>query len=125
MVGDFNSDGKLDLAYLVTTFNQERVAGQQISILIGAGTGQFLDAMDFFFTGSGSGQVAAGDFNGDGRTDLAIWLTSPARLFLLTGFSSQLTAVPVDLSAAGNASLSAADLDANGSRDLLLLNRRR
>ena len=37
----------------------------------------------FFFTGAGSGQVAAGDFNGDGRTDLAIWLSSPAQLFLV------------------------------------------
>jgi hypothetical protein len=122
VVGDFNSDGKLDLAYLVTTFNQERVAGQQISVLIGTGTGQFLDAMDFFFPGPGTGQVAAGDFNGDGRTDLAIWLTSPARLFLVPGFTSQLAAVPVDLSAVGSASLTAADVDGNGSRDLLLLN---
>jgi hypothetical protein len=122
VVGDFNSDGKLDLAYQVTTFNQERVAGQQISVLIGTGTGQFLDAMDFFFPGSGTGQVAAGDFNGDGRTELAIWLTSPAQLYLVTGFNPTLNAVRVDLSAAGNASLIAADVDGNGSRDLMLLN---
>jgi hypothetical protein len=122
VIGDFNADGKLDVAYLVTTFSQERVAGQQISILIGTGAGQFLDAMDFFFPGPGTGQLAAGDFNGDGRTDLAMWLTSPAQLFLLTAFNARLVAVPVDLSAAGNASLTAADTDGNGSRDLLLLN---
>jgi hypothetical protein len=121
VLGDFNADGKMDVAYLVNTFNQERIAGQQISLLIGTGAGQFLDAVDFFFPGTGTGQVAAGDFKGDGRTNLAIWLTSPARLFLANA-SSQLTGVPVDLSTVGNASLSAADVDGNGSRDLLLLN---
>jgi hypothetical protein len=112
----------MDIAYLVTTFNQERVAGQQISILIGTGNGQFLDAMDFFFPGSGGGQVAAGDFNGDGRTDLAIWLTSAAQLYVVPNASSRLVAVTADLSAVGNAALTAADVDGNGSRDLLLLN---
>jgi hypothetical protein len=122
VIGDFNGDGKMDIAYLVNTFNRERVAGQQISYLMGTGTGQFLDAMDFFFPGTGSGQVAAGDFKGTGGTDLAIWLTSPARLFLMIHASSQLASVPVDLNAVGNASLTAADVDGNGSRDLLLLN---
>lgn len=122
VVGDFNADGKPDLAYLITTFNQERVAGQQISVLIGNGAGQFLDALNIFFTGPGSGQIAAGDFNGDGRTDLAIWLTSSARLFLLPGVNSVLTAAPVDLSSvASTATLPAADIDGNRSRDLLLL----
>lgn len=122
VIGDFNGDGKMDIAYLVDTFNQERIAGQQISLLIGTGSGQFLDAMDFFFPGAGSGQVAAGDFKGDGSTALAIWLTSPARLFLMVHASSQLTSVPVDLSGAGNASLMAADVDGNGSNDLVLRN---
>lgn len=122
VVGDFNADGRMDVAYLVNTFNQERVAGQRISILIGTGSGQFLDAMDFFFPGGGGGQVAPGDFNGDGLTDLAIWLTSSARLYVVPNASSQLIAVSADLSAAGNAGLTAADADGNGSKDLLLLN---
>ena len=122
VIGDFNADGKMDLAYLVNTFNQERIAGQQITLLIGTGAGQFLDAMDIFFTGSGTGQVAAGDFNGDGRTDLVIWLTTPARLYVMTNANALLSSVQVDLSAVGNATLSSADIDGNGSRDLLLLN---
>ncbi len=122
VIGDFNADGKMDVAYLVNTFNKERIAGQQISLLIGTGTGQFLDAVDFFFPGTGTGQVAAGDFEGDGHTNLAIWLTSPARLFLMVNASSQLVSVPVDLTSVGSASLSAADVDGNGSSDLLFLN---
>ncbi len=122
VVGDFNGDGKMDVAYLINTFDRERVAGQQISFLMGTGSGQLLDAMDIFFPGSGTGQVAAGDFKGTGHTDLAIWLNSPARLYLMINASSQLASVPVDLSASGNATLTAADVDGNGSRDLLLLN---
>ncbi len=121
VTGDFNSDGKMDLAYLVTTFNQERVTGQQVSVLIGTGTGQFLDALDFFFPGNGPGHLAAGDFKGRGRTDLAIWLPVSAKLMLVSDASSQLATVPVDLSAAGDASLTAADLDGNGSGDLVLV----
>ncbi len=122
VTGDFNGDGKMDIAYLVTTFNQERVSGQQVSVLIGTGTGQFLDAVDMFFPGGGTGQVAAGDFNGDNRTDLAIWLGSSSRLYLMPNGTSSLVAVPGDLTGAANASLTAADTDGNGSKDLLLLN---
>jgi hypothetical protein len=78
--------------------------------------------MDFFFPGTGTGQVAAGDFKGTGRTDLAIWLTTPARLYLMTNASSQLATVPVDLNGVANASMTAADVDGNGSNDLVFLN---
>jgi hypothetical protein len=122
VLGDFNSDGKMDIAYLVVGFNQERVATQTVTFLMGTGTGQFLNSLNMVFSGSGAGQVAAGDFNGDGRTDLAIWLTTPARLYLVPNASSLLVSVPVDLSALGNASLTSADVDGNGSKDLLLLN---
>jgi hypothetical protein len=122
VVGDFNGDGKLDVAYLITTFNQERLAGQQVTLLIGTGTGQLLDAVDMFFNGAGTGQVAAGDFTGHGRTDLAIWLPASAQLFVLPNGSLQLSAVTADLSAVGNATLRSGDIDGNGSADLLLLN---
>jgi hypothetical protein len=62
-VGDFNGDGKLDLA--VTNINSDT-----ISILLGTGTGSFGAKTDFA-TSSGPFSVAAGDFNGDGKLDLA------------------------------------------------------
>lgn len=122
-VGDFNADGKNDIAYLINTYNQERVSGQQIAVLSGMGDGTFMNDVNMFFPGSGSGQVAAGDFNGDGRTDLAIWLATAARLYLKTDSSSLVRGVPVDLSSAYGAGMSAAAVDANGSMDLLLLNK--
>src|SRR6185503_3341646 len=58
-VGDFNGDGKLDLA--VANFDQASV-----SILLGTGTGAFGTKTDFG-AGAGPSSVAAGDFNGDGN----------------------------------------------------------
>src|SRR5947207_1676037 len=63
-VGDFNGDGKLDLA--VANFNDDTV-----SILLGTGTGGFGAKTDFG-TGTNPRSVARGDFNGDGKLDLAV-----------------------------------------------------
>ncbi|MEK6325400.1 MAG: VCBS repeat-containing protein [Acidobacteriota bacterium] len=63
-MGDFNGDGKLDLA--VANRNSDIV-----SILLGTGMGSFGAKTDFG-TGSGPFSVAVGDFNGDGKLDLAV-----------------------------------------------------
>ena len=63
-MGDFNGDGKLDLA--VANYNSATV-----SILLGTGTGSFGAKTDFG-TGSIPSSVAVGDFNGDGKLDLAV-----------------------------------------------------
>ncbi len=62
--GDFNGDGKLDLAVANTSDNT-------VSILLGNGDGTF-QTQTTFATGAGPGSVTTGDFNGDGRLDLAV-----------------------------------------------------
>jgi hypothetical protein len=62
-VGDFNGDGRPDLA----TANG---GSSNVSVLLGNGMGSFGTATSFE-VGSAPGSVAVGDFNGDGRPDLA------------------------------------------------------
>ena len=66
-VGDFNGDGKADLA--VANANPITIIGS-VSVLLGNGDGTFQPAVIYGTVGSNS--VAVGDFNGDGRADLAV-----------------------------------------------------
>src|SRR5207245_3543929 len=63
-VGDFNGDGKLDLA---VTDN----ANNTVSVLLGNGDGTF-QAAQTVPVGTNPALVAVGDFNGDGKPDLAV-----------------------------------------------------
>jgi hypothetical protein len=62
VTGDFNGDGKLDIAVANHDSNT-------VSILLGKGDGTFQPAQNFA-TGKGPQSLAAGDFNGDGKLDL-------------------------------------------------------
>src|SRR5262249_47310533 len=73
-VGDFNGDGKLDLA--VADAGNYYSGGPGLSVLLGNGDGSVEPAgRDPPGTrdrapGNGAGSVAVGDFNGDGKLDL-------------------------------------------------------
>jgi len=70
-VGDFNGDGVQDLA--VADYNLNNVPGSDtVSVLLGNGGGTFQPARTFATAGMNPVTVAVGDFNGDGRPDLAV-----------------------------------------------------
>ena len=76
-IGDFNSDGKLDLALAENAFN-----ATQLQIFLGNGDGSFrLGAA--YLPGSSPGQVVAADLNGDHHLDLVV--RSEAELTILLG----------------------------------------
>jgi hypothetical protein len=79
VTGDFNHDGTLDLAVANSSANT-------ISVLLGNGNGSFASAAHSpFATGTNPIAIAAGDFNGDGKLDLAAANQTSSNLTILLG----------------------------------------
>jgi hypothetical protein len=76
-IGDFNGDGKLDLAVA-------NASSISVSILLGTGTGSFGPATNFG-VGTNPFSVAIGDFNGDGKPDLAVANLDSRNVSILLG----------------------------------------
>jgi hypothetical protein len=76
-VGDFNGDGKQDLAVANS-------GSWNVSIFLGNGDGTFQQAIDFT-AGSSPAFVAIGDFNRDGKLDLAVANGSANTVSILLG----------------------------------------
>src|SRR5258708_7657229 len=80
-VGGFNGDGKRDLAVAISDF----ISGiGSISVLLGNGDGTFQAAVNYA-SGSGTNSMAMGDFNGDGKLDLAVTNSSSVSVLLGNG----------------------------------------
>ncbi len=80
---DFNGDGKLDIA----TVNSTDVTGStnnSVSILLGNGDGTFQSFADYPMDGAAF-SITSGDFNGDGKLDLAIGNTALVAVSILLG----------------------------------------
>src|SRR5439155_17077668 len=72
-VGDFNKDGEPDLAvndYGAWDNKSQTYTNSGISVLLGKGDGTF-QAAGHYSVGTNPKYVAVGDFNGDGKPDLA------------------------------------------------------
>jgi len=120
-VGDFNADGQPDLAIANTNSNN-------VSILLGnvpPNAGTFLPAVNYA-AGTNPISVAVGDFNADGRPDLAVANQNANNVSILLGNAppNAGTFLPAVNYAAGTNPLSVAvgDFNADGRPDLAVAN---
>ncbi|HWQ31513.1 MAG TPA: FG-GAP-like repeat-containing protein [Blastocatellia bacterium] len=119
VTGDFNGDGRLDLAAI----NPKRPSGQ-IVVLLADGNGRFIQVPGSPLTGlSGPIAIAAADFNGDGRADLAVAdrLSADVKIYLAST-NGRFASAPL-LTARSQYypnSLLAGDFNHDGKADLVL-----
>ena len=124
-LGDFNGDGKTDVV-VSTSSGTNVVAGQEI-VLLGNGDGTFQTTPKTSVGTYYPGFVAVGDFNGDGKLDLAVGsgavcegtCTAPAVTYLLLGngdgtFQAPVSSIPYE------APIAAADVNGDGKLDLIM-----
>jgi len=111
--GDFNSDGKLDLV---------TIGNNNLSILLGTGTGSFGDPTKFNVNGGSSEFFAVEDFNADGKLDLA-FIDSSDNVSILLGTGTGSFGTPTKFKA-GNDPIGLATGDFNGDNkpDLAVTN---
>jgi len=115
-VGDFDSDGKQDLA--VANYNSNTV-----SIRMGNGAGGF-DGAVAINVGSNPASIAVGDFNGDGKQDLAVANSGTNTVSILIGNGAGgFTRIMPDVTVGTNpTSIVTVDADGDGRQDLAVAN---
>jgi sugar lactone lactonase YvrE len=115
VLGDFNHDGKLDLAVLNN-------GDQTISVLLGNGDGTFQPQVTYA-VGHQSQGIAMGDFNGDGNLDLVVSNYVDDTISVLLGNGDGTFAPQVTYATAHRPQgIAVADFNGDGHLDLAVAN---
>ena len=116
-VGDFNNDGKLDLAIASGNANS-------ITILLGDGQGDLNYEGNSLPTGTDPNSIAIADFNGDGNADLAVTnqFSSSVTVLLGNGQGGFSEAPSSPQTGSFPYSIAAADFNGDGKPDLAVAN---
>ena len=119
-VGDFNGDGKIDLA-VTNTLGAGPTVNGNVMILLGAGDGTFTPGPTLS-TGNNPETAVVGDFNNDGKLDLAVanYGTGTATILLGNG-DGTFTAAASPAAGTGPWSVSIGDFNGDGKPDLALV----
>ena len=116
-VGDFDGDGKADLAVLGSSS-----IGQDLMILLGNGDGTFRAGASLATSGDAT-SLAMGDFNGDGKADLALLLDYQNTVTILLGngdgtFTASAAAPRMGSVPSNNSAVAIGDFNGDGWSDL-------
>ena len=126
-VGDFNGDGILDLAVANATFfnlavaNATGLANGTVSVLLGVGDGFFILPPRTFEVGPNPTFLVAGDFNLDGKLDVAVANTGSNSISILLGIGNG-DLIPLQNFTVANAPawIGVADLNGDQKPDLVV-----
>ena len=114
--GDFNRDGKLDLAVVDQGSNS-------VAILLGNGGGVFANPV-FYAVGTTPTSIAVGDFNNDGKLDLIVGNTGAGAndlsLLIGNGDGTFQSAVSLNSGQLGVFSIGVSDLNNDGKPDIVV-----
>jgi len=117
--GDFNGDGKLDLAVA-------NGSTHSIQIMLGNGDGTFTAGTSFSVGSSPTSaptSIVAADFNGDGKVDLAVGVSPDSIVDIYLGDGTgNFTLVNTLTNVINPTSLAVNDLNQDGKQDLLIAN---
>ncbi|HMD83957.1 MAG TPA: VCBS repeat-containing protein [Terriglobia bacterium] len=124
-VGDFNRDGKLDLVVPNQNCPEGGPCGAStVSVLLGNGDGTFQPHVDYAVGSSDPNWVTVGDFNGDGKLDLAVAYGYPVMsgVSILLGNGDGTFQPPVNYwFGVNNATIATADFNGDGKLDLAVV----
>jgi hypothetical protein len=113
VAGDFRGDGRTDLA--VASYSDDT-----LSVLVSNGDGTFQPQVTYP-VGQLPNSIVAGDFNGDGRTDLAVTNFDDNTVSVLVANGEGSFAVPGQFATAPRATPLVADVNGDGTDDVLVV----
>ncbi len=118
-VGDFNGDGRMDVAVANT---ENYPFNSSVSVLLGNGDGTFRPQATYA-AGLYADSIVAGDFNGDGKRDLAVANEFSDTVSVLLGNGDGSFQAAQDFADGSNpGDLALSDLNGDGKPDLVTAN---